>query len=101
MTDNTITPQGKITKSQLILDINPAGDEVNLDELEAKVRTLEFPTLVWGAADKQPMSFGLNALRIIATIHDDSQVAIDDVEDAIGNFEDLVNSITIVAWNKL
>jgi translation elongation factor EF-1beta len=94
-------PKGKITKSQLILDVKPLDDEVNLDELEGKVRALEFPTLVWGAAHKEPIAYGLNALRIIATIHDDSQVSVDDVEDAITNFEELVSSISIVAWNKL
>lgn len=94
-------PVGKITKSQLILDVKPLDDEVNLDELEQKIRALEFPTLVWGAANKEPIAYGLNALRIIATIHDDNQVRVDDVEDAIRDFEDHVSSLNIVAWNKL
>ncbi|KAL0487197.1 protein synthesis elongation factor 1-beta [Acrasis kona] len=94
-------PAQKITKSQLILDVKPLDDETNLDELEKKVRGLEFPSLVWGAANREPIAYGLNALRIIATIHDDSQCSVDAIEESIQAFEDDVSSTSIVAWNKL
>ncbi|CAJ0568666.1 unnamed protein product, partial [Mesorhabditis spiculigera] len=91
---------GPIAKSSVILDVKPWDDETNLDEMEAHVRSIEMDGLVWGGAKKIAIGYGISKLQII-TVIEDAKVSVDDLQEKIQEFEDHVQSVDIVAFNKI
>ncbi|KHJ99004.1 EF-1 guanine nucleotide exchange domain protein [Oesophagostomum dentatum] len=90
-----------IAKSSVILDVKPWDDETNLKEMEDLVRGIEMDGLVWGGAKLLPIGYGINKLQIICVIEDE-KVSVDDLIDKItGDFESHVQSVDIVAFNKI
>lgn len=90
-----------VGKSSIVLDIKPWDAETDLDELEGLVRGININDgITWGAARKIDIAFGVKKLQIMMTIIDD-KVSSDDLEDAITGFEDHVQSMDVVAWNKV
>jgi len=96
-----VKKEGKAAaKSSIILDIKPWDDETDMAALENAVRGLELNGLHWGASKLVPIAYGLKKLQIMLTIEDDL-VSSDDIEDAITGLEDFVQSMDVVAWNKV
>ncbi|ETN86374.1 EF-1 guanine nucleotide exchange domain protein [Necator americanus] len=92
---------GPIAKSSVILDVKPWDDETNLEEMESLVRGIEMDGLVWGGSKLIPVGYGIKKLQIICVI-EDLKVSVDDLIDKItGDFEDHVQSVDIVAFNKI
>ncbi|CAJ0568581.1 unnamed protein product, partial [Mesorhabditis spiculigera] len=91
---------GPIAKSSVILDVKPWDDETDLKELEAKVRGIEMDGLVWGGGKLIAIGYGIQKLQIISVI-EDAKVSVDDLQDKIQEFEDHVQSVDIVAFNKI
>ncbi|VDM78544.1 unnamed protein product [Strongylus vulgaris] len=92
---------GPVAKSSVILDIKPWDDETNLEEMEKLVRGIEMDGLVWGGSKLIPVGYGIKKLQIICVI-EDLKVSVDDLIDKItGDFEDHVQSVDIVAFNKI
>eukprot|EP01010_Urceolus_cornutus_P000772 NODE_1284_length_987_cov_306.023454_g986_i0.p2 GENE.NODE_1284_length_987_cov_306.023454_g986_i0~~NODE_1284_length_987_cov_306.023454_g986_i0.p2 ORF type:complete len:159 (+),score=52.97 NODE_1284_length_987_cov_306.023454_g986_i0:335-811(+) len=91
---------GVIGKSSIILDIKPWDDTTNMQELEAAVRAKDLDGLHWGASKLVDVAFGIKKLQLLCTIIDDL-VSSDDIEDAVISCEDYVQSMDVVAWNKL
>ncbi|KJH43766.1 EF-1 guanine nucleotide exchange domain protein [Dictyocaulus viviparus] len=92
---------GPIAKSSVILDVKPWDDETNLEEMENLVRGIEMDGLVWGGAKLIPIGYGIRKLQIICVI-EDAKVSVDDLIDKItSDFEDKVQSVDIVAFNKI
>ncbi|CAJ0941367.1 unnamed protein product, partial [Mesorhabditis belari] len=91
---------GPIAKSSVILDVKPWDDETDLKELEAKVRSIEMDGLVWGGGKLIPIGYGIQKLQIISVI-EDAKVSVDDLSETITGFEDFVQSVDIVAFNKI
>jgi len=91
---------GPVAKSSVILDVKPWDDETDLKEMEEMVREIEQQGLVWGAAKLVPVGYGINKLQIVSTIEDD-KVSVDDLIEKIQAFEDHVQSVDIVAFNKV
>merc|ERR1712036_208420 len=90
-----------IAKSMITLDVKPWDDETDLDELAAKVKTIEMEGLVWGQkSEKKPLAFGIFKLVVTAVVEDD-KVSTDDLVEQIEGFEDHVQSVDIAAFNKL
>ena len=90
-----------VGKSSIVLDVKPWGEDTDLDELERLVRAIDINGgITWGASKKEEIAYGLKKLQIMLTIVDDL-VSGDDLEDAIVGIEDLVQSMDIVAWNKV
>jgi len=89
-----------VNKSSLVIDVKPWDDETDMTALEAGVRAIEIPGLHWGASKLVKVAYGIQKLQIMLTIEDD-KVSTDDVEDAIVANEDYVQSMDIVAFNKL
>lgn len=56
--------------------------------------------LVWGAGKILPVAFGIKKLQICCVVEDD-KVSTDALEESITGFEDLVQSIDVVAFNKV
>merc|ERR1712146_407510 len=76
-----------IAKLLIMWDVKPLDDEINLDEVEKKVRALEFEGLTWGASKKVDVVFGIKKLVIGVVVIDDI-VSTDEVQEAIEAFED-------------
>jgi len=93
---------GPIAKSSVLLDVKVWDDTTDLKELEAKVRSLTFDGLVWGAAKFVAIGYGIQKLQILCTIEDE-KVSVDSdlVESIQDQFEELVQSVDIVAFNKI
>jgi elongation factor 1-beta len=89
-----------IAKSSIIFDIKPWGLDTDMEELKGLVRGIQMEGLVWGASELKPVAFGIKKLVQMCTI-EDLKVSSDDLEDAIRAFEDHVQSIDIVAFNKV
>jgi elongation factor 1-beta len=91
---------GPIAKSNIIYDVKPWDDTIDIDDIEKAVRSIEMDGLVWGASKKVPVAFGLNKLQICCVVEDD-KVSSDLLEETISNNEDLVQSVDVVAFNKV
>ncbi|CAL2038882.1 unnamed protein product [Caenorhabditis brenneri] len=92
---------GPIAKSSVILDVKPWDDETDLGEMEKLVRSIEMDGLVWGGGKLIPIGYGIKKLQII-TVIEDLKVSVDDlIEKITGDFEDHVQSVDIVAFNKI
>jgi elongation factor 1-beta len=89
-----------IAKSSILVDIKPWDDETDLKELAAKLHAIQKDGLLWGDHKLVPIAFGLKKLQQLLVIEDD-KISGDDLEDMIMGFEDHVQSMDIVAWNKV
>ena len=91
---------GPIAKSNVIYDVKPWDDSIEINDIEAHVRSIQCDGLVWGTAKKLPIAFGVNKLQICCVIEDD-KVSTDWLEEQITANEDLVQSVDVVAFNKV
>ncbi|KAI6188447.1 Elongation factor 1-beta' [Aphelenchoides besseyi] len=91
---------GPIAKSSVILDVKPWDDETDMEEMQKQVKSIEQDGLVWGASKLIPMAYGIKKLQVVMTIEDD-KVSVDDLIEKITEFEELVQSCDIVAFNKI
>ena len=90
-----------IAKSLIVWDVKPWGEEVDLAVLAAKILKIELDGLFWKTEwKKEPVAFGIFKIQIGATIEDD-KVSTDAVQELIEAFEDEVQSVDIVCFNKL
>ncbi|KRZ98770.1 Elongation factor 1-beta [Debaryomyces fabryi] len=87
-------------KSIVTLDVKPWDDETDLEELLANVKAVELDGLTWGAHQWIPVGFGIKKLQINLVVEDD-KVSLDDLQGAIEDDEDHVQSTDIAAMQKL
>ena len=89
-----------IAKSNIILDVKPWDDETDMAALETAVRSVVTDGLLWGQSKLVPLAYGIKKLQISCVVEDD-KVGTDFLEESITNFEDLVQSVDIAAFNKI
>ncbi|XP_071102556.1 elongation factor 1-beta-like [Haliotis cracherodii] len=89
-----------IAKSNIILEVKPWDDETDMKDLEKQVRTVATDGLKWGSSKLVPVGYGINKLQIMCVVEDD-KVGTDFLEESITAFEDFVQSVDIVAFNKI
>jgi len=82
------------------LDVKPWDDETDLGAMEKVVRSIEADGLVWGPSKFLPVAFGVKKLQIGCVVEDD-KIGTDFLEEKICEFEDFVQSVDIVAFNKI
>ena len=87
-------------KSAIKLDVKPWDDETDMEKMRESVKSIEMEGLVWGAFQLAPVAYGVKKLVANCVIEDD-KVSTNDLEDKILAFEDLVQSVDIVSFNKL
>jgi len=92
--------EAPIAKSSILMDIKPFDDTTDLEALVGKIKAIEKDGLLWGAHKLVPVAYGVKKLQLLIVIEDD-KVSGDDLEDMISQFEDEVQSMDIVAWNKV
>jgi len=91
---------GPIAKSSVILDVKPWDDETNMDDLEKAVRSLGMDGLVWGASKLVPVGYGIRKLQIMCVVEDE-KVSVDELAEKIQEFDELIQSVDIAAFNKI
>merc|ERR1712179_145205 len=89
-----------VAKANIIFDIKPWDDETDLGAMEKLVRAIEMDGLLWGTAKLVAVGYGIKKLQITCVIEDD-KVSTDDLEEQITANEDHVQSVDIVAFNKI
>lgn len=89
-----------IAKSNIILDVKPWDDETDMKAMETQVRSIEMDGLVWGASKLVPLAFGIHKLQISCVVEDE-KVSVDLLQEKIQDYEDLVQSVDIAAFNKV
>jgi len=91
---------GPIAKSSVVLDVKPWDDETDMAAIEKNVRSIEMPGLLWGASKLVPLAYGIKKLQIGCVVEDE-KVSIDELQERIESFEELVQSVDIAAFNKI
>jgi len=91
---------GPIAKSSLLLDVKPWDDETDMVAMENLVRGIAADGLVWGQSKLVPVGYGIKKLQIAAVIEDE-KISTDWLEEKITEFEELVQSMDIAAFNKI
>ncbi|RLN73130.1 hypothetical protein BBJ28_00002792 [Nothophytophthora sp. Chile5] len=90
-----------VERSQVVLEVKPWEAETNLEELAAKIKALPIEGLSWGEGHKLvPVAFGIKKLLVQCIIIDD-MVLLDDITEAIEQFEDYVQSVDVASMNKM
>ncbi|KPA82111.1 translation elongation factor 1-beta putative (eEF1B beta 2) [Leptomonas pyrrhocoris] len=89
-----------IAKSSILFDVKAWDDTVDLEALAQKLHAIQRDGLIWGDYKLVPVAFGVKKLQQLIVIEDD-KVSGDDLEDMITGFTDEVQSMDIVAWNKI
>lgn len=87
-------------KSIVTLDVKPWDDETDLEEMLANVKKIEMDGLSWGAHQWIPIGFGIKKLQINLVV-EDAKVSLDDLQQAIEEDEDHVQSTDVAAMQKL
>ena len=52
-------------KSNVIFDVKPWDDTIDLGEMEKHVRAIQCDGLVWGGAKTLPVAYGVNKLQVL------------------------------------
>merc|ERR1712228_139095 len=91
-----------VAKSLVIWEVKPWGPEIDLDALGKKIcAEVKMDGLTWKTEfKKEPVAFGVFKLVIGAAVEDE-KVSTDEVAEKIQEFEDYVQSVDILAFNKL
>ena len=90
-----------IAKSLIVWEVKPWGEETDLEALANKILGIEMDGLQWKTQwKKEPVAYGVFKIQIGATVEDE-KVSTDLVQESIEAFEDDVQSVDIVAFNKL
>ena len=84
------------------MEVKPWGKEIDLDKLGKKIcDEVVMDGLVWKTEfKKEPVAFGVFKI-VIGCVVEDEKVSVDDIQEKIEGFEDEVQSVDIVAFNKL
>ncbi|TPP59648.1 Eukaryotic translation elongation factor 1 beta 2 [Fasciola gigantica] len=89
-----------IAKSTIVLDVKPWSDETDMAEVERLVRSIQTDGLLWGSSRLVPLAYGIRKLQIGCVVEDE-KVGTDFLEEEITKFEDHVQSVDIVSFQKV
>ncbi|GAA5976450.1 hypothetical protein JCM11641_006015 [Rhodosporidiobolus odoratus] len=87
-------------KSLVTLDVKPWDDETDMKALEAAVRSIEKPGLVWGLSKLVPVGYGVSKLQMTLVVEDEL-VSTDDLQEEISGLDDYVQSTDVGPMQKL
>ncbi len=94
--------EAPVAKSIILFEVKPWEADDDLDALAEKILAIEQDGLLWKTEyKKEPIGFGIHKLIMGTTVEDD-KVGVDDLLEKIqGDFEDHVQSIDILSFNKV
>ena len=86
--------------SLVYFDVKPWDAEVDLSSLAQKISLLSIDGVSWLDTWKLiPLAFGINKLRIGCNIVD-SKMSVDDICEKMNEFDDSVQAVDIVSFQK-
>ena len=91
-----------IAMSLVMLEVKPLDSETNLDDLAAKIfAEVKQEGLFWKTEyKKEPVAFGIYKL-VVGFSCEDEKVSVDDIVEKIEAYEEEVQSVEILAFNKI
>ena len=90
-----------IAQSLVMFEVKPLDSETNLDDLAQRIFKITQEGLYWKTQyKKEPVAFGIYKLIIGVTVEDE-KVSVDDLVEKIEAFDDAVQSVEIMAFNKI
>lgn len=90
-----------VAKSIIILDVKVWETDQDLDALAEKIIAIQKDGLMWKTEYKKAdVAFGVQKL-VIGCVVEDEKVSIDDIIDELQSWEDDVQSVDIVSFNKI
>ena len=90
-----------VAKSLIVWDVKPWSADTDLNAVANKILGIQMDGLYWKTEwKKEPVAYGVFKIQIGATVEDE-KVSTDLIQEKIEEFEDDVQSVDIVAFNKL
>ena len=85
-----------------MIEVKPCDDETDLDALASRILAVEIDGLVWKTEyKKEPIAYGIFKL-IIGFVIEDEKVSVDNtIIPMLEEWEDQVQSVDILSFNKL
>ena len=92
-----------IAQSLVMFEVKPLDSETNLDDLAKRIfKELAMDGAYWKTEyKKEPVAFGIYKLIIGVTIEDDKVSVDNDLVEKIESMDDMVQSVEILAFNKI
>ena len=78
----------------------PRSSKTDLDKMLACVRSISMDGLHWGASERESVAFGIEKMKLMCTVEDD-KVSIEDLQKRMMGFREFVQSVEVVAMNKI
>ena len=94
-------PKKEVDKSHVILEIKGYEQDQDLEVLAKKIiENIKKDGLQWNTGYKlEEVAFGIKKL-VIACLVEDDKVSIQDITDELESWEDEIQSVDVVAFNK-
>ncbi|XP_012274618.1 elongation factor 1-beta' [Orussus abietinus] len=89
-----------IAKSSIVIDVKPWDDTTDMKAMEESVRSITMDGLIWGASKLVPVGYGIHKLQIMCVVEDD-KVSVEHLIELIQEFDSVVQSADIAAFNKI
>jgi len=84
-----------------MFEVKPLDSDTDLDELAKQILAIKMDGLFWKTEYKKvPVAFGIFKLIVAVTVEDD-KVSVDGLQEKIEAFEEKVQSVEILAFNKI
>ena len=84
-----------------MFEVKPLEAETDLDALAQEIFQIKMDGLYWKTQyKKEPVAFGIFKLIIGVTVEDE-KVSVDGLQERIESIEDKVQSVDILAFNKI
>ena len=84
-----------------MFEVKPVDSDTDLDKLAADIFKISMEGLYWKTQyKKEPVAFGIYKLIIGVTVEDE-KVSVDGLQEKIEELEDQVQSVEILAFNKI
>ena len=90
-----------IAQSLVLFEVKPLDDQVDLDVLAKRILDIKMDGLYWKTEyRKEPVAFGIFKIVIGVTVEDE-KVSVDGLQEKIEELDDMVQSVEILAFNKI
>lgn len=90
-----------VQKSLILLEVKGWESDQDLDALALKIQTVQMEGLQWKSEYKlAEVAFGVKKI-VIGLVVEDDKVSVDDIIDQLQAWEDEVQSVDIISFNKL
>ena len=90
-----------IAQSLVLFEVKPLDDTTDIDQMAKDILAIKMDGLYWKTEyKKEPVAFGIFKIIIGVTVEDE-KVSVDGLQEQIEAIEDKVQSVEILAFNKI